>query len=188
MRRTIEITYVMTVYEQVEVPDCTLTQAEIDLLCDRTAQKGIPPDAESVDWNWITPPLAKDLMPVPPEEYWFETSLGPAAASSWIAIFRDFPTPKGFCCEVAWHKPIELVMESLNDLIEVDFETLPLHFGWFRKSFLPIKDIPEIVVRGNLGGAGYVFLSDSLVCILMPLKANNQSGCFQFNRRILAGE
>ena len=95
MRRTIEITYVMTAYEQVEVPDYTLTQAEIDELCDLTAQKIVPPDTESANWNWVNPPRARNLAAVPPEEYWFDTSLGQAAASSWIAVFRDFPILRG---------------------------------------------------------------------------------------------
>ncbi len=182
MRRTIEITYTMTIYKCLDVEDYTLTQEEIGRLCDLTAQEIIPPDADTADWNWINPPLAKNLAAVPPEEYWIDTSLGQAAISRWIAVFRDFPIPEGFRCEVPWREPTELVRKTLSDLLEVDFETLPLHLGWFRESFLPIKDIPGIVVRGNESGAGYVFLSDRLVCILMPLKVPPQGGCFQFNK------
>lgn len=182
MKRTIEITYRMTLHESVNVADYELTEDELDELATKVFENSsLPYDAEDVDWEWQSYPKAKDLAQRPPEDYWFETSYGVAATNNYLLVFKSFPFPKDFKIDNKWRDPQNFDPEKVP---KEDFDSLPYHCGWFRESFKPIKEIPGIVVKGRSEiDPGFAILNDKLIAILMPLdcKIQKLEGRFQFH-------
>ncbi|HEY9827481.1 MAG TPA: hypothetical protein V6D19_18740 [Stenomitos sp.] len=171
----------------IDVKDFELTEQEFHELAELKT-KTVINFTEAVDWAWECDdePQFKGSAPIPPDDFWVETSKGEVAVNGWIVLLRNFPIPEGFLPGRPWFGPEEIkpdTPQKLENFLSGDWAKLPLHTGWFRAEFSALK-MDGVEVRGkDPNEMGYIILNGQLMGVVMPFQADRKADdAFQFHK------
>lgn len=154
----------------VEIGDYELTQTEIDDLAEKELFENLPGDAIDYSSEWKNAPKAKDFAIPPLEDYWADSIIGPVATNGWIMVLKHFSLPSNFVLELPWlEKEMLKNLDKMSGWFSPDYLSLPLHTGFFRKTYACFRDLPRMEVRGkDADSQGYLTVDGKLCAILMP--------------------
>lgn len=178
MQRTLLITWTQSEQITIDIPDGMLTSEEIsekvkkriedtDLACGLTC--------DDCDWEWLDgEPKAKGEDSTPPDDAWLEVGGMTIATNGYAVVTKDCPLD-GFVNTKTWRTELRgTAIAYLESVLNKDLQSMPLHRGWFPRSFYcfsGLKVVGSIPVPGiSTDSAAYV-LGDSgeLLALLMPI-------------------
>jgi hypothetical protein len=139
------------------------------------ASNAIDDDADNWDWKWEEQPsedgFIEEVYSVEPE-HWFECAGLTIATNGHLIVTPDSPAE----CRVSvtpWVKVENPSMiGTLEKMLSVDVSNLPLHRGYFFKSFKCFQNY-RIVGNtpegySNFGCGGYALDGSKLIAVIMP--------------------
>jgi hypothetical protein len=173
MKRSIMIKWTCSEQIDLDIPDGKMTDEEIEKAVDLAAEAIMPQYPDDWEWEWASAaPVAKDApLMLPPDNCWVESKSGyTAATDGYMVLIKDCPVT--ICSPHDWRKLKD--SGPIDQILSVNFQSLPLHRGWFKKRFEPFKDFKVVgnTPRAGFNGnacLGYVLDgSDNLIAVLLP--------------------
>jgi hypothetical protein len=176
MKRTISVTWTITDSITIDIPDGELTCDEINERAEFAVNAFIPMSREEYDWEWHygDEPKAREADTTPPEEAWFLVNGVKIAINGVALVTKDCPFD-GFINIKTWKTDLTSKgIERLSLMLRDDIKELPLHKGWFHRSFRCFKGFKVVGIapepgRSSMEVGGYVLgPAGELLAILMP--------------------
>jgi len=169
---------------EVNANDFAFSQKQLNVIAEEAANENVPVDSDTYDYEWVIEPKTKGSGLMPPDDYWFDSILGPVATNGFLILLKGFLLPPKVCLNRDWKDPsffeFPQATEWVNSLIDKDFSSKQLHKGWFAEGLKPLREMQGFQILGDgPTDPGYMVLDENLIGLLMPC-AYKAQGCFQF--------
>jgi hypothetical protein len=176
----IKVTYTIEEFLDIDIPDDQEYDEDLELKADAIAQDFVPTRADDWQWEWAKKPRAKSKPLQPPDELYFETSIGPCATNGHLLIKKGFVLPDGVGLSTYWRKVADNT-DRIEKVLSVDWQSLSPTREWFDLRYLPLKVMGLNVVGDSL--TAYLVKDGELVGVLMVAHNGkyHPEKFFQFN-------
>ena len=178
MKKRLLVTHTIKKEVEIEVDliDFSLTAEQIDAhltdVIESVKDKEFEwKTTENIECEWLDEPMLKVQIP---DEYYYPFGDTWFATNGFSCFAKDSPIV--FDLNRPFFSPTSRIVESIKYLLDVDFRSLPLHYGYFQKEVEAFKQLPNLEVRGDDSRkAGYFISNKKLIAVIMPLhkKDNN---------------
>lgn len=151
----------------LNVEDYALTGVELRQLIREEISHILPGTIVDYDLEWEDPePKVKESQLIPPDEFWFETIAGLAAANTTIVIFKGFNLPEKYKLgNDHWRQHEPETIGKINAIL-IDYkEDMPRHDGPFSSVYESLLSLKIVRARN---GPGYLIDDNKLVGIIFP--------------------